>query len=68
MKKKTKAILFQLPGEILLIIAFVISLFVKLLNLYTLTWFTPIVLGLILGFYFWGKRLEKHSFFEKYGY
>ncbi|MFW5847079.1 MAG: hypothetical protein ACOCUU_02885 [Nanoarchaeota archaeon] len=67
MKKRTKALLFQLPGAVILILSFIISFYIKLLTDVPLTWETPILLGIVLAMYFYGRKLEKDAIFEKYG-
>jgi len=59
MKNTTKALLFKLPAIILLVGAFLASVYVKFANLYTISWATPIVLLLIVVLYFVGERLNK---------
>jgi len=65
MKKRVKALLFQAPAIILLIISFLGSLFVKMFGLAGLEeqigWGSPILLGVILVAYFWGRKLERSN-------
>jgi hypothetical protein len=58
MKRRTKSLLFQLPLIVLVMLSFAGSLVAKIGGLYPLSWGTPITLALILGLYFWGRKLE----------
>jgi hypothetical protein len=65
MKNKTKAMLFRLPAEILLIIIALVSLYLKMKGLFQMKWLTPITILIIVGLYFYGRYLEnkEESFF-----
>jgi hypothetical protein len=54
MKNKTKGLLFQLPGIIILALAIVGSFIVKIKNMFPIRWPTPITLLVIGILYFIG--------------
>jgi len=58
MKKRTKAILLQAPLLALVTIAFIGSVVIKIMDLYPLSWGTPIIFAILLWLYFWGRNLE----------
>jgi hypothetical protein len=62
MENKTKALLFQLPAIILLIVATIGSWVVKIGGFYDLTWGTPIILTVILVLYFYGRSFSKSKY------
>jgi hypothetical protein len=65
MKKKTKALLLQLPALIVLIGATLMALIIKLFNIApfndSLSWPTAILLLLVMILYFLGRKIERPS-------
>jgi hypothetical protein len=66
MKKRTKAIALQVPLIALVILAFIGSLVAKIGGLYPLSWGTPIIMAIIVGLYFWGRKIEKETMIRKH--
>ena len=62
MKNKVKAWLFEAPAILLLISAFIASVYVIVAGTYQIGWATPIILLVILVLFFWGKSLENKAF------
>ena len=64
MKDRTKKRLFKLPAEIVLIAAFIASLFVKISGSYPLNWSTVIFLLIINVLYIYAEYFRKSNLFE----
>ena len=61
MKTKTKVFLLELPAMLLLIGSFLASVYAKLFTELPVNWGTVVLLFLILGTFFLGRKIEKHE-------
>ena len=59
MKNTTKALLFKLPAIILLVGAFLASVYVKFAKLYEISWAPAVLLLIILVLYFIGEKFSR---------
>ena len=61
MKKKVLARILQAPAILLLLVAFLASLYLAITKQMDISFATPILLGIIVGLYFWGRNMETKS-------
>jgi len=59
MKNTTKAWLFKLPAIVILICAFLASVYVKVTKIYALSWAPAVLLLIILILYFVGEKFSR---------
>jgi hypothetical protein len=59
MKKDMKAFLLRLPAEILIVVAFLASAYLKISGDDRFSWGAAIILLIINILYFWGRNLNK---------
>jgi hypothetical protein len=64
MNNKTKSFIFRLPAEILLVLIALVPFYLKIKNIYPMSWPTPITLFLIAVAYFYGKYLQNKDSFN----
>ncbi|MBS3079564.1 hypothetical protein J4218_05570 [Candidatus Pacearchaeota archaeon] len=57
--KKIVLLLLQLPLILVMIVSFLASLYLAIVGLMGIGFATPIILGLIIVLYFYGRYLEK---------
>jgi hypothetical protein len=57
--KKIIALILQLPVILLLITSFFVSIYAAIKNISGIGFSTPVILGIIIILYFYGRYLEK---------